>query len=58
MTSFDEYQWRYRRPARSLHEAFAEMAAGCSTCWRRHRRLRRTLVALTGLLLIGLAAML
>jgi hypothetical protein len=25
MTYLDEYQWRYRQPAPSLHEAFAEM---------------------------------
>jgi hypothetical protein len=26
MTYLDEYQWRYRQPAPSLHEAFVEMA--------------------------------
>ena len=55
MTSTDEYQWRYRRPARSLHESFAEMAASCSARWRRRCRLRRALVASAALLLIGLA---
>ena len=56
LTSMEEYQWRYRRPAPSLHEAFAEMAAGrCDQrchCWRRFRR---AVVALAGLLLLGLA---
>ena len=56
LTSMEEYQWRYRRPAPSLHEAFAEMAAGrCDQWCRRRRRFRRAVVALAGLLLLGLA---
>jgi hypothetical protein len=35
MTYLDEYQWRYRQPAPSLHEVFAEMAANRSRQWRR-----------------------
>lgn len=55
MMPLDEYQWRYRRPALSLHEAFAEMAAGrCHQRRRQHRR-RRAVVALAGFLLLGLA---
>jgi hypothetical protein len=54
MTYLDEYQWRYRQPAPSLHEAFAEMAAGRSRQWRRQRQRWRTFVALTALLLLGL----
>ena len=55
MTSMEEYQWRYRRPAPSLHEAFAEMAAGRCDQWCRQRRFRRAVVSLVGLLLLGLA---
>ncbi len=56
MTSMEEYQWRYRRPAPSLHEAFAEMAAGrCDQWCRRRRFFRRAVVTLAGLLLLGLA---
>jgi hypothetical protein len=33
MTYLDEYQWRYRQPAPSLHEAFVEMAADRSRQW-------------------------
>jgi hypothetical protein len=55
MTFMDEYQWRYRRPAPSLHEAFAEMAAMRCDQWCRQRRFRRAVVALAGLILVGLA---
>jgi hypothetical protein len=55
MTSMDEYQWRYRRPAPSLHEAFADMAAGRCDQRCRRRQFRRAIVALAGLLLLGLA---
>ncbi len=55
MMSLDEYQWRYRRPAPSLHEAFAEMAAGRCEQRCHQRRFRRAVVALAGLLLLGLA---
>jgi hypothetical protein len=51
MTHFDEYQWRYRQPAPSLHEAFAEMAAGRSRQWSRQQRPWRAVVALAALLL-------
>jgi hypothetical protein len=54
MTSLDEYQWRYRTPAPSLHEAFAEMAAGND--WRGRRRWRRGVLALAGLVMLGLAS--
>ncbi len=55
MTSMDEYQWRYRRPAPSLHAAFADMAAARCDQWCHRRRFRRAVVALAGLLLLGLA---
>ena len=54
MTSMDEYQWRYRRPAPSLHAAFADMAAARCDQWCHRRRFRRAVVALAGLLLLGL----
>jgi hypothetical protein len=54
MTYLDEYQWRYRQPAPSLHEAFAEMAANRSRQWRRQQQRWRAFVALTALLLLGL----
>jgi hypothetical protein len=55
MTSMEEYQWRYRRPAPSLHEAFADMAAARCDQWCHQRRFRRAVVALAGLLLLGFA---
>ena len=54
MTDWDEYQWRYRRPAPSLHEAFAEMACDRPAAWRHQQRRRRAVVALAALLLLGL----
>ena len=53
MTYLDEYQWRYRQPAPSLHEAFVEMEAGRSRQWRRQQQRRRAVVVLA-LLLLGL----
>lgn len=55
MTSMDEYRWRYRGPAPSLHKGFAEMAAGRCDRWCHRRRFRRAVVALASLLLLGLA---
>ena len=49
MTDCDEYQWRYRQPAPSLHEVFAEMAGDRFLGWRRQRRQRRAIVALAAL---------
>jgi hypothetical protein len=53
MSYLDEYQWRYRQPAPSLREAFAEMAAGRSRQWPRQQQRRRAVVMLA-LLLLGL----
>ena len=49
MNFVDDYQWRYRRPAPSVHELFA---AGRLS--HDQTRRRRTLVALASLLLVGL----
>ena len=49
MNFADDYQWRYRRPAPSVHELFA---AGRLSHDKTRRR--RTLVALASLLLVGL----
>ena len=54
MTYWDEYQWRYRQPANSLHEAFVEMAADRSRQWRRQQQRWRAVVALAALVLLGL----
>lgn len=48
----DDYQWRYRRPAPSVHEVVAEIAAGRRS--DRHPWRRRAIVALMSLLLAGL----
>jgi hypothetical protein len=53
MTYLDEYQWRYRQPAPSLHEAFAEMAANRSRQWAPPAT-AVAVVALAALLLLGL----
>ena len=39
MSTSDDYQWRYRRPARSFHELFAERVPVAVRA--RRRRLRR-----------------
>ena len=54
MTSLDEYQWRYRRPAPPFHEAFGEMA-GPRTRERRRRRRRGVLALVALLAVLGLA---
>ena len=54
MTYLDEYQWRYRQPAPSLHEAFVEMAADRSRQWPRQQKRWRAVVALAALVLLGL----
>jgi hypothetical protein len=54
MTYLDEYQWRYRQPAPSLHEAFVEIAADHSRQWRRPHQRWRAVVALAALLLLVL----
>jgi len=51
MNFADDYQWRYRRPAPSVHELFA---AGRLSHDKTRRR--RTLVALASLLLVSLIA--
>jgi anti-sigma-K factor RskA len=56
MTYLDEYQWRYRQPAPSLHEAFAEMATNRSRQWHRQQQRWRAVVALAALLVLGLTA--
>jgi hypothetical protein len=56
MTYLDEYQWRYRQPAPSLREAFAEMAANRSRQRRRQQQRLRAVVALVALLLLGVTA--
>jgi hypothetical protein len=56
MKYLDEYQWRYRQPALSLHEAFAEMAANRSRQWGRQQQRWRAFVALAAFLLLGLTA--
>jgi hypothetical protein len=56
MTELDEYQWRYRQPAPSLHEVFAEMAATRSRQWDRQQQRWRAFVALAAFLLLGLTA--
>jgi hypothetical protein len=50
VTSSDEYQWRYRRPAPSVHELFVPKAI-CRRSQRRQSR-RRTFAALLGGLLL------
>jgi len=54
MAYLDEYQWRYRQPAPSLHEAFVEMAADRSRQWPRLQQRWRAVVALAALVLLGL----
>jgi hypothetical protein len=54
MSYFDEYQWRYRQPAPSLHEVFAEMAADRSRQWSRQQQRWRAVFALAALVLLGL----
>jgi hypothetical protein len=56
MTYLDEHQWRYRQPAPSLHEVFAEMAANRSRQWDRQQQRWRAFVALAAFLLLGLTA--
>jgi hypothetical protein len=54
MTYLDEYQWRYRQPAPSLHETFVEMAADRSG-QRPHQQQRwRAVVVFAALVLLGL----
>jgi hypothetical protein len=54
MTYLDEYQWRYRQPAPSLHETFVEMAAHRSRQLPRRQQRWRAVVALAALVLLGL----
>ena len=54
MTYLDEYQWRYRQPAPSLHETFVEMAADRSRQRPRRQKRWRAVVALAALVLLGL----
>ena len=54
MTYLDEYQWRYRQPAPSFHEAFVEMAADRSRQWPRPHQRWRAVVALATFLLLVL----
>jgi hypothetical protein len=54
MSYLDEYQWRYRQPAPSLHEAFAEMAADRCRQWSRQQQRWRAVFALAALVLLGL----
>jgi len=54
VTYLDEYQWRYRQPAPSLRETFAEMAANRSRQWGRQQQRWRAFVALAAFLLLSL----
>jgi hypothetical protein len=54
MTYLDEYQWRYRQPGPSLHEAFVEMGSDHSRQLPRQQQRWRAVVALAALLLLVL----